>query len=37
MNEPLYTAFLRKIINHRDANPDITGPLGKVKTLKKGV
>jgi|GEM_PF-3317495 len=37
MNETLHTAFLKKIVNHPNANPDITGTLGKVKTVRKSV
>ena len=37
MTEPLHTQFLRTILQHPEAREEITGPLGKVKTLKKGV
>ena len=37
MSEPLHTAFLRNIVNHKDARSEITGRIGKVKTIKQTV
>lgn len=37
MAEPLHTQFLRTILEHPNSREEITGHLGKVKTLKKTV
>jgi len=37
MDEPLHTAFLRGITEHKDVREEITGRLGKVKTIKRSV
>ena len=37
MSEALHTQFLRLIANHPEARPEITGKLGKVRTIRKSV